>query len=301
MKLWRKLWRQRVLFLFMLPGAAAVLVFAYAPMIGLVIAFQDYRVTDGFLSGDFAGLEHFRTFLSDPEFFNALRNTLVMGGLMILFGFPAPIVLALMIDAVRKTKAKRLIQSITYLPHFITWVFISSLVYRLLESESGIVNLLLMELGLPAVNFMQNPDYFWGILVVTSIWQSVGWNTIIYLAAITSIDPELHSAAMVDGASRFQRMISITLPCIMPTVAILFVLSLGSLFTVNFEAVFNLMNGFVQSKADVIDTYIYRTGVQMANFSYATAIGFARSIITATLVVIGYIISNKINETRLLG
>jgi len=294
------LWKQRVLYLFLLPGAVAVLLFSYAPMVGLIIAFQDYKVTGGFLGGEFVGLEHFRNFLSDPEFYNALRNTLAIGGLMILFGFPAPIILALMIDAVRSTRVKKLVQSITYLPHFITWVFISSLVYRLLESESGIVNLLLIKLGLEPVNFMQDPDYFWGILIVTSIWQSVGWNTIIYLAAITGIDPEIHSAAMVDGAGRFQRMISITLPCILPTIAILFVLSLGSLFTVNFEAVFNLMNGFVQSKADVIDTYIYRTGVQMAHFSYATAIGFARSLIAAALVVIGYLFSNKMNETKLL-
>ncbi len=294
------LWKQRVLYLFLLPGAVAVLLFSYAPMVGLIIAFQDYKVTGGFLGGEFVGLEHFRNFLSDPEFYNALRNTLAIGGLMILFGFPAPIILALMIDAVRSMRVKKLVQSITYLPHFITWVFISSLVYRLLESESGIVNLLLVKLGLEPINFMQDPDYFWGILIVTSIWQSVGWNTIIYLAAITGIDPEIHSAAMVDGAGRFQRMISITLPCILPTIAILFVLSLGSLFTVNFEAVFNLMNGFVQSKADVIDTYIYRTGVQMAHFSYATAIGFARSLIAAALVVIGYLFSNKMNETKLL-
>ncbi|RED58192.1 putative aldouronate transport system permease protein [Cohnella phaseoli] len=300
MELWRMLWKQRVLYLFLLPGAVAVLLFSYAPMVGLIIAFQDYKVTGGFLGGEFVGLEHFRNFLSDPEFYNALRNTLAIGGLMILFGFPAPIILALMIDAVRSTRVKKLVQSITYLPHFITWVFISSLVYRLLESESGIVNLLLVKLGLEPINFMQDPDYFWGILIVTSIWQSVGWNTIIYLAAITGIDPEIHSAAMVDGAGRFQRMISITLPCILPTIAILFVLSLGSLFTVNFEAVFNLMNGFVQSKADVIDTYIYRTGVQMAHFSYATAIGFARSLIAAALVVIGYLFSNKMNETKLL-
>ncbi len=300
MELWRMLWKQRVLYLFLLPGAVAVLLFSYAPMVGLIIAFQDYKVTGGFLGGEFVGLEHFRNFLSDPEFYNALRNTLAIGGLMILFGFPAPIILALMIDAVRSTRVKKLVQSITYLPHFITWVFISSLVYRLLESESGIVNLLLVKLGLEPINFMQDPDYFWGILIVTSIWQSVGWNTIIYLAAITGIDPEIHSAAMVDGAGRFQRMISITLPYILPTIAILFVLSLGSLFTVNFEAVFNLMNGFVQSKADVIDTYIYRTGVQMAHFSYATAIGFARSLIAAALVVIGYLFSNKMNETKLL-
>lgn len=286
--------------LFLLPGAAAVLIFSYAPMVGLLIAFQDYKVTGGFLSGEFVGLEHFRQFLSDPDFYNALRNTLFIGGLMIVFGFPAPILLALMIDAVRSTRAKKLVQSITYLPHFITWVFISSLVYRLLETESGIVNLLLGKLGIEPINFMQDPDYFWGILVVTSIWQSVGWNTIIYLAAIAGIDPEIHSAAMVDGAGKLQRMYLITLPCIMPTIAILFVLSLGSLFTVNFEAVFNLMNGFVQSKADVVDTYIYRTGVQMAQFSYATAIGFARSLIAAALVIIGFLFSNKVNETKVL-
>ncbi|MDG0814314.1 ABC transporter permease [Cohnella rhizosphaerae] len=294
------LWRQRVLFMFLLPGAAAVLVFSYAPMAGLVMAFQDYRVSDGFLRGEFVGLDQFRAFLTDPDFYAALRNTLAISGLTLLIGFPAPVALALMIDAVASSRFRKVVQSVTYLPHFITWVFIASLVYRLLDTESGIVNLALVKLGFAPVSFMQSPGYFWFILVLASVWKSIGWNSIIYLAAISGIDPELHNAGMVDGASRFQRMIYITLPSIVPTIALMFVLSLGSLVSVNFEAVFNLMNGFVQEKADVIDTFVYRNGVQMIKFSYATAIGLAQSVIASILVFAGFKFSNKMNGTKLL-
>ncbi|MDG0790862.1 ABC transporter permease subunit [Cohnella ginsengisoli] len=294
------LWRQRVLFMFLLPGAAAVLVFSYAPMAGLVMAFQDYRVSDGFLRGEFVGLDQFRAFLTDPDFYAALRNTLAISGLTLLIGFPAPVALALMIDAVASSRFRKVVQSVTYLPHFITWVFIASLVYRLLDTESGIVNLALVKLGFAPVSFMQSPGYFWFILVLASVWKSIGWNSIIYLAAISGIDPELHNAGMVDGASRFQRMIYITLPSIVPTIALMFVLSLGSLVSVNFEAVFNLMNGFVQEKADVIDTFVYRNGVQMIKFSYATAIGLAQSVIASILVFAGFKFSDKMNGTKLL-
>ncbi|MFD2328523.1 ABC transporter permease [Cohnella sp. GCM10020058] len=294
------LWRQRVLFLFLLPGAAAVLVFSYAPMAGLVMAFQDYRVSDGFLRGEFVGLDQFRAFLTDPDFYAALRNTLAISGLTLLIGFPAPVALALMIDAVASSRFRKVVQSVTYLPHFITWVFIASLVYRLLDTESGIVNLALVKLGFEPVSFMQSPGYFWFILVLASVWKSIGWNSIIYLAAISGIDPELHNAGMVDGASRFQRMMYITLPSIVPTIALMFVLSLGSLVSVNFEAVFNLMNGFVQEKADVIDTFVYRNGVQMIKFSYATAIGLTQSVIASILVFAGFKFSNKMNGTKLL-
>nr|WP_286672308.1 ABC transporter permease subunit [Cohnella hashimotonis] len=205
-----------------------------------------------------------------------------------------------MIDAVASSRFRKVVQSVTYLPHFITWVFIASLVYRLLDTESGIVNLALVKLGFEPVSFMQSPGYFWFILVLASVWKSIGWNSIIYLAAISGIDPELHNAGMVDGASRFQRMMYITLPSIVPTIALMFVLSLGSLVSVNFEAVFNLMNGFVQEKADVIDTFVYRNGVQMIKFSYATAIGLAQSVIASILVFAGFKLSNKMNGTKLL-
>jgi len=292
----QKLKKQKMYFLFLLPGMILVFIFSYLPMAGLIMAFQNFKVVDGFFGSEFAGLENFRKFLSDPDFYRALKNTISISGLSILFGFPAPIILAMLIDDVGKTFFRRVFQTISYLPHFVSWVIVASLVYRMLDFESGIINYLLQSFGFESVAFMRNADYFWAILIFTTIWKSVGWNSIIYLAAISGIDSQLYDAAMVDGAGKLKRMRHITIPGIAPTIALMFVLSIGTLFTVNFEAVFNLMNPLVHSKAEVIDTYLYRTGIQMARYSYATSIGFMQSTISLLIVVIGFKIAKKINN-----
>jgi len=287
--------KQKVLLLFLVPAVVTVLVFNYTPMFGLVMAVQNYKVANGFFGSEFAGFAHFAHFLKDPGFFLALKNTLGINFLSILFGFPAPIILALLLDSIRSRRFKRFTQTITYLPHFISWVIVASLVYRMLDPETGMVNFLINAVGGESIPFMRDPRYFWGILVSTLIWKEIGWNSIIYLAAISGIDPQLYDAAKVDGAGRMRCVRHITLPSIAPTIALMFVLGLGSLVHVSFDAVFNLMNPLVYRSADVIDTYVYRVGIQMTKYSYATAIGLAQSVISVILVVFGFKLAKKFN------
>lgn len=287
--------KQKVLLLFLVPAVVTVTVFNYTPMFGLVMAVQNYKVANGFFGSEFVGFAHFVRFLKDPAFFLALKNTLGINVLAILFGFPAPIVLALLLDSLRSRWFKRFTQTITYLPHFISWVIVASLVYRMLDPETGMVNFLINAVGGESIPFMREPRYFWGVLVLTLVWKEIGWNSIIYLAAISGIDPQLYDAAKVDGAGRMRCIRHITLPSIAPTIALMFVLGLGSLVHVSFDAVFNLMNPLVYKSADVIDTYVYRVGIQMTKYSYATAIGLAQSVISVVLVVFGFRLAKRFN------
>ena len=287
---------QRMLLLFLMPGFLAVVVFNYLPMVGILMAFEDYKPLKGFLRIEFVGFRYFAMFLKDPYFYEALKNTIGISFFSLVFGFPAPIVLALLIDSIRNLKFKKITQTITYLPHFISWVVIACLVYRILDVDSGILNIVLSAFGKEPVRFISTPEYFWTILIVTSILKEVGWGSIIYLAAIAGIDPELYSAAVVDGASRFKRLVYLTLPGIAPTVVLMLILSIGSLVTSNFDAVFNLSNPLVLSSAEVIETYVLRTGVMLGRYSFSTAIGFTQSVISFILVFIGIRLSKKYND-----
>lgn len=297
---WKIFWNQRVLFLFLLPAVVLAIIFNYIPMVGLVMAFENYKVQHGFFGSEFVGFAHFAKFLKDPEFYRALKNTIGISILKIIFEFPAPIILAILLDEVKKMKFRRVCQTITYLPHFVSWIIVATMVYRMLDPYSGIVNIIIQAFGGQPVEFMREGKYFWGILITTGIWKEIGWNSIIYLAAISGINPELYSAAMVDGAGKFRRIIHITLPGIMPTVALIFVLNLGSLVHTNFDAVFNLMNPLIQTSAEVIDTYVFRTGIQLARYSYATAIGLTQSVISIILVFVGFKFANKINNYTII-
>jgi putative aldouronate transport system permease protein len=292
----KKIISQRTLLLFLVPAIIAVIIFCYIPMFGLLMAFQNYRVRDGFFGSEFVGLQNFAKFMKDPAFFSALRNTLGISFFSILIGFPAPIILALMLDNIRNVKFKRTVQTITYLPHFISWVIVASLVYRMLDADTGVVNRLIAALGGKPIEFLMEARYFWGLLVVTDVWKEIGWNSIIYLAAISGIDPTYYDAAKVDGAGRLQQIWHITLPSIAPTIALLFVLRIGSVLKVSFDAVYNLMNPMVIARADVIDTYVFRMGIRMGQYSYATAIGFVQSILSIILVFIGFRLAKKINN-----
>ena len=288
----KRIWSQRMLLVFLVPGAAALVAFNYIPMAGILIAFQDYKPQTGLFGSTFVGMQNFRSFLEDPEFHSALRNTLGIGILSLLFAFPAPIILALMIDNVRAKAFRRMTQTITYMPHFLSWVIIAGLVYRLL-AEDGIANTILAWFGVSPVSFMRSPELYWPIFIIVSILKEAGWGSIIYLAAITSIDPELYNAASIDGASKWSKMRWITLPGIAPTIALMFVLNLGSIVNVGFEAAFNLMNPLVMSTADVVDTYVYRTGILLGRFSYSTAVGFCQSVISFVLFFIGLRLAKK--------
>ncbi|WP_312372796.1 ABC transporter permease [Lachnoclostridium sp.] len=286
--------RQKMYYLFLLPAAIAVFIFNYLPMVGIGIAFQDFKVQNGFFGNEFVGLENFVKFVKDPTFIHAFMNTIKISLLSIVFVFPAPIILSLMIDNVKNVRMKKLFQTITYLPHFVSWIIVATLVYRILDPYGGL-NLIIKFFGHDEINFMREGAYFKTILILSNVWKEVGWNSIIYLAAISSINPELYQAAMVDGAGKFKQILHITLPCIAPTIALMFILNLGNLVRGQFDSVYNLMNPLVATQAEVIDTYVYRTGIQLAKYSYATAVGLAQSLFSIVLVFIGFKWSKKMN------
>ncbi|WP_135555249.1 ABC transporter permease [Paenibacillus cymbidii] len=273
-----------VLLLMMLPGIFHFIVFRYVPLAGNFIAFQDYNLFKGFRHSDWVGFKHFAEMFRYEEFAMVLRNTLLLSGLSIVFGFPAPLVLALLLNEVAHIRLKRPLQTLLYLPHFLSWVIVGGIFINLLATD-GIVNTMLGWIGLPSKDYLTEPGYFRAILVLIGIWKEAGWGTIIYLAALAGINPQLYEAAVVDGAGRWRRMLSITLPSLLPAIVVLFLLRIGSLLESNVEQVLIFINPLVRDVGEVFDTYVYRVGLQKAQFSYTTAIGLFQSLIGLLLVV----------------
>lgn len=303
--IFKKIIQQKVLLLFLMPAVIAVILFNYLPMSGVVMAFQNFSLKHGFLSSPWVGLKYFKEFLSTPDFWRALRNTVAINGFAILFGFPAPIIFAILISEIANVRVKKVFQTITYFPHFISWVVVAGLFYKLLDTESGIVNVILSKLGGERIPFLRESKYFWAIIIIVTIWKELGWNSVIYIAQITSIDPTLFEAAMVDGANRFKRITHIVLPSLAPTAMLLLILTAGSIVSVNysvfgtmtpnFEALYNFSNPVVLELSDVVDLYAYRTGVRMGQYSYAASIGVTVSFISCSLVFLANKLSKKIN------
>lgn len=273
-----------VLFLIALPGLLHFLIFKYIPLAGNIIAFQDFNLFQGFLHSKWVGLKHFIYMFNYPEFFMVLRNTLRFGLYSILFGFPAPLLLALLLNEIRMEWFKRTMQTLLYLPHFLSWVIVGGIFVEVLANE-GIVNTILGRLGFESVSFLTEPKYFLGVVIGAGIWKEIGWSMIIYLAAMTSINPNLYEAAMVDGAGRWRRMWSITLPSLMPTIIILFLLRIGHLMDANVEQVLFFLNPLVREVGEVFDTYVYRVGLTGGLYSYTTAIGIFKAVVSVVLVV----------------
>lgn len=282
---WMQMRRSKYLYVIGLPGILYFLVFKYVPMWGVVIAFQDYSPYAGMLQSPWVGLDHFIRFFSDPDFVLLFRNTLAINTLSLLFFFPLPIVLALMLNELRGQVYKRIVQSIVYLPHFLSWVIIVGITFLLLSQSEGFVNKLIALNGGEKVGFLTTPNYFWLLLTLQSIWKDAGWGTIIFLAAIAGVDPQLYEAAKIDGASRLRQAWHVTLPAIRNVVIILFILRLGHMMDVGFEQVFLMMNGAVSEVADVFDTYVYRLGIQQGQFSFSTAVGLFKSVVGLLLVI----------------
>ncbi len=295
---WKEVVRHRTLYVFLLPAVVVCLVFFYRPMVGLIMAFQDYKVTLGMFHSPFVGLKNFADFLRNPGFYLTLRNTLVINGLSIAIGFPLPIIFALVINTVNPGPFKKVTQTISYLPHFISWVVIAGLMYKILDQESGAVNLLLKLFGGHPVPFMRQPQSFWGIITAVAIWKELGWNTIIFLAALASIDVEQYEAAIIDGATGWQKMTNITLPGIAPVIALMFIFTIGNLFNANgnvsFDAIFNMRNALVSDTANTVDYFIYQEGVSSNRMSFAAAIGFAQNLISFIVVMGANTISRRI-------
>jgi putative aldouronate transport system permease protein len=298
----KKINSYKMLYLFILPAVAVCAVFSYVPMFGIIMAFQKYNVAKGFLNSPFVGLANFKRFLSDRYFFIALKNTLAINGLSIVLGYPMPIILSLLLFSMRDTLFKKISQTVSYMPHFLGWVVVASLVYRLLEKNNGLFNLLLAQLGGQKVSFMTEPQYFWGIAIIVGVWKELGYLTIMYLAALASIPQEQYEAASIDGATGTQRLFYITLPGISTTMALVLVFTIGTLVNTNgyfvmvpFDAIYNLRNPLISDTANTIDYLIYQEGVLDIKYSYSAAIGISQSILAFFMVYFGNKMSKKIS------
>ncbi|MCZ8513965.1 sugar ABC transporter permease [Paenibacillus filicis] len=295
-QIWTGIVRDRFLYVLALPGLLYFLIFRYVPMWGIVISFQNYSPYQGVTGSPWVGLEHFQRFFSNPDFLVLFRNTLAINALSLVLFFPLPIVLSLMLNEVRNAMYKKIIQSIVYLPHFLSWVIIVGITFLLFSTGDGAVNQILVSLGFSKIDFLTNKNYFWGMLTAQSIWKDAGWGTIIFLAAMASIDPQLYEAAKMDGAGRFRQMWHVTLPGIRSVIIILLILRLGHIMDVGFEQVFLMMNGAVSEVADVFDTYVYRLGVKQGQFSYSTAVGLFKSVVGLLLVIGANKLAKKFGE-----
>lgn len=282
--------------LMVLPALMLILVFSYIPMYGVLMAFQDYNLFGGMAESPWVGFKHFRMFFESPEFFNVMRNTIVISLLKFFIGFPAPVILALMLNEIRHMAFKRIVQTVSYLPHFLSWVIVAGFAMSLLSTDNGSINILLEKLNLidEPVSFLSIPEYFWGILVTTGVWKEIGFASIVYLAAVAGIDPSMYEAADMDGASKLRQIFTITLPSIMPVVIIFMILAIGNLLTAGFEDILLLgVNPVLREVSDVIDTYVYRVGIQNSRFSYATAVGLFKAVISVGLLTMANFIARK--------
>lgn len=297
---WRTLCAQRELILMVLPALALTLVFSYIPIYGISIAFQKYNPIKGLLNSSvkWVGLKWFRRFLANPYTWKLFRNTLLLGVYSLVWGFPAPILLALLMDQMRAARYKKVVQTISYMPHFLSSMVIVGLIKELFSSKGGVTQLI-ASLGMGKHLFLVDPRWFRTLYIGSGIWQGVGWGTIIYLAALTNVDPQLHEAALVDGANRFQRVLHVSLPAIAPTVSIQIIFSLSGILGSDWQKVLLLYTPETYEVADVISTFTYRYGLVEGNFEYSTAIGLLMSVIGLILITSANWTSRRISETSL--
>lgn len=283
-----------------LPGIVFLLIFAYIPMIGLIIAFQDYKITLGYLHSPFAGLKYFREMVGDPAFWPAFRNTVLLSLYGIMLGFPAPIVLALVLNEIPHLRFKRFVQTTSYLPHFISYVVVAAMWIMLLQSK-GLVNQFLLLTGLvkAPVDFLTNPGIWRALATGINIWKGVGWGAIIYLAAITSIDPELYEAAVIDGAGRLRRIASITVPNMAGIISVLLILNMGGLVRASLDTSYLLGNYFTRSTSYVLEYYTLEMGLELGRYPFATAIGITQSTLALVLVLGANWVSGRISGRRI--
>ncbi|XEC97678.1 ABC transporter permease [Paenibacillus tarimensis] len=292
----RRFGKQWDIQLMVIPALAIIFVFSYIPMYGVLMAFQDYSIFSGFWASPWVGFKHFRMFLEAPEFWTVIRNTIVISLLKLGIGFPAPILLALMLNEVKNMVFKRVVQTVSYLPHFLSWVIVSGFAISMLSTDNGSINILLQKLKLidEPIGFLGIPEYFWAILVTSGIWKEIGFSSIVYLAAVAGIDPSMYEAASIDGASRFKQIFLITLPSIMPVITIFMILAIGNLLSAGFEDILLLgSNPVLREVADVVDTYVYRVGINNQRFSYATAVGLFKAVISVGLLAAANFMARK--------
>ncbi len=285
------------LLLMFVPVIVYFVIFKYIPMGGIAIAFKNYKISQGIFGSAWCGMDNFRKVFATPTFARAVWNTLTISGLKLLFGFPAPILLALMLNEVTHVRFKKTVQTVSYLPHFLSWVVLAGLFQQLLSPNNGAVNAILHDVfGLEeSIYFLGNNQYFRGTLIVTDIWKNVGWSSILYLATIAGIDPALYEAATVDGATRWQCTRYITIPSLVSTIVVMLILNVGSVMDAGFDQVFNLYNSAVYKTGDIIDTYVYRYGLGDMKYAQATAVGLFKNIVAFVLVAGTNLIARRIS------
>jgi len=287
------------LYLMLAPTVIWFVVFLYKPMYGLQIAFKDYSVFKGISASPWVGLEHFYTLFDNDQFIRSIKNTVIISGASLIFGFPVPIILALMFNEIINPKFKKAAQTIVYLPHFISAVIIAGIVITAFAPSTGVINLMLNALGYDSVYFLTKPEWFRTIFIGTGIWQEAGFGSIVFLAAIAGVNPSLYESAVVDGANRFQMMYKITIPCILPTILIMLIIRIGNILEVGFEMIIMLYQPATYETADVISTFIYRQGLQAAQYDLAAAAGLFNAVIAFLLVITANTISKRVSKTSL--
>lgn len=296
-RLLKNIWRDRYLFLLTLPLIAYYVIFHFVPLSGLVIAFKKFTPGKGIYAGKWVGLRWFTEFFNSPFAWRTIRNTLLLSFYSIVIGFPAPIIFAICVTELRTNKARRVVQTVSYLPHFISTVVLVGMVQNMFTTNTGIVNNIIAAFGGKRITFLMAPEWFRTLYVGSGVWQSFGYNSIIYIAAIVGIDPTLYEAGSIDGITKFQQVRYITLPMIAQTIVLLFIMRLGSMMSIGFEKVYLMYSPAVYETADVISTYVYRKGIEGNNFGYATAIGLFNSVINFSLVVLANTVSRKLTDS----
>ena len=295
----KRMWLELPLHLMLIPGLALILIFSYGPMIGLVIAFQKFNYASGLFGSSWNGLDNFKYVYSLPDTMNVIRNTIVISVMKIIAGLIAPIVTALLLNELRKQLFKRTIQTLIYLPNFLSWVILSGILIEILSPATGILNSLMASVGLEKVFFLGDPGWFPYVLVGSDVWKEFGFSTIVYLAALASINPTLYEAAVIDGAGRWKQTWHVTLPGMLPIIVLLTTLSLGQVLNAGFDQVFNLYSPVVYSTGDILDTYVYRIGLVNGQFGVATAVGLFKSVISFFLICLSYILAYRLANYRI--
>lgn len=295
----RRLNRGKYLLILFLPCLIYFVLFKYLPMFGLVISFKDYNLYKGVWASEWVGLKYYEMFFQSPDFLKLFRNTFLLGLSNLLFGFPVPIILALCLNEIKHLLFKRFVQTVSYVPHFISNVVVVGMVVMFLSPTTGVIARIAKLLGQQPVNLLVQPEWFRPIYVLADIWQHAGWGSIIYLAAITAIDPQLYEAAAIDGASRWKQLLNVTLPGIMPAMVIMLILNTGHIIDIGFEKVFLLMNPAIYDTADIFSTFVYRMGLTLGNYSYGTAVDLFNGVISLIFILSANYIARKLNETSL--
>ena len=286
---------QKYLLLLLLPGFIYYVIFRYIPMYGIIISFKDYDFMRGITGSQWVGLKYFREFFDSPYVWRIIRNTFTLSFCNLLFGFPMPIIFALFLNELKSDKLKKLSQTVSYLPYFLSTVVVIGLLQQLVSPSSGIINAIRSKMGKESINFFMIKEYFVPMYVLTDIWQTMGYNAIIYISALSGIDAALYEAARIDGAGRFRCLWNITLPMLVPTISVLLILRLGHLMDVGYEKVLLMYNPSIYETSDIISTFVYRTGIQSANYSFASAVGLLNSLVAVVLIVTSNYISNRLS------